>query len=54
MVINGIEINRIGENIWEIPKSGEMRVPGKIYISQKMLERDLSNDDAIRQVVNVA
>jgi tRNA-splicing ligase RtcB len=54
MVINGIEINRIGENIWEIPKSGEMRVPGRIYISQKMLEKDLTNDDAIKQVVNVA
>jgi tRNA-splicing ligase RtcB len=54
MIVNGIELNRIRENVWEIPKTGEMQVPGRIYISQKMIEKDLSNDEAIKQVVNVA
>lgn len=54
MNISGIELNRIGDNLWEIPKTGEMRVPGRIYISQKMLESQLSEDEALKQVVNVA
>lgn len=54
MKINGIELNKLDENLWEIPKSGDMRAPGRIYISQKMLEAQLSDDDALKQVVNVA
>lgn len=54
MIIGGIELNRIGDNLWEIPKTGKMRVPGRVYISQKMLEAQLSEDDALKQVVNVA
>ncbi len=54
MNISGIELIRIAENVWEIPKSGKMRVPGRIYISQKMLESQLSEDDALKQVINVA
>ena len=54
MIINGIELKKISENLWEIPKSGEMNVPGRIYISQKMAERSLQNDQALQQVINVA
>lgn len=54
MIINGIQLDRIRENLWEIPKSGEMRVPGRIYISQKMLEKSMTDDDSLKQVVNVA
>ncbi len=54
MNINGIELNKIRENLWEIPASGEMRVPGRIYISEKMIESNLRNDEALKQVVNVA
>lgn len=54
MIINGITLNNIRDNLWEIPKSGNMRVPGRIYISQKMLEKSLKDDDALKQVVNVA
>lgn len=54
MNLQGIELNKIGENIWEIPKVGKMRVPGRIYISQKMLESQLSEDEALKQVINVA
>lgn len=54
MNINGIELVKINDNVWEIPKSGDMRVPGRIYISPKMLERELSENDALKQVMNVA
>lgn len=54
MNIHGIELNQLRENLWEIPASGRMRVPGRIYISKKMIEQNLQNDDALKQVVNVA
>lgn len=54
MIINGITLNNIRNNLWEIPKSGDMRVPGRIYISQKMLEKSMTDDDALKQVINVA
>jgi tRNA-splicing ligase RtcB len=54
MIINGIELTKLSANLWEIPKSAEMRVPGRIYISQKMAEKSLQNDQALQQVVNVA
>ncbi len=47
-------LNQIRENVWEIPAIGEMRVPGRIYISRKMLERTIENEDALQQVINVA
>ncbi|MEJ2614610.1 MAG: RtcB family protein, partial [Ignavibacteriaceae bacterium] len=54
MIVNGIELNKIRENLWEISKSGRMNVPGRVYISRKMIERNLSNDEALKQVINVA
>ena len=54
MNVNGIILEKINENVWEIPKSGDMRVPGRIYISQKMLEQQASEGDALKQVMNVA
>lgn len=54
MLINGIELNKIRENLWEIPRTGGMRVPGRIYISKEMIEKNLQNDEALLQVANVA
>ena len=54
MNVNGIILEKINENVWEIPKSGDMLVPGRIYISQKMLEQQASEGDALKQVMNVA
>ena len=54
MIVNGIELNKIRENLWEIPEAGGMNVPGRIYISKKMIEKNLTNDEALKQVVNVA
>ncbi|MGE5399506.1 MAG: RtcB family protein [Ignavibacteriales bacterium] len=54
MIINGIELNKISNELWEVPRHGNMRVPGRIYISEKMIEAELKNDEPIKQVINVA
>jgi len=54
MNIGGIELVKVRENLWEIPATGQMKVPGRIYISQDMIEKGLKDDEALKQVVNVA
>ena len=54
MNVNGIEIKKIRSNLWEIPAIGHMKVPGRVYISKKMFEKGLKDDEALKQVVNVA
>lgn len=44
---------RINDYLWEIPKSGEMRVPGRIYASRELMQA-ISQDDSLKQVANVA
>ena len=48
-----MDLRQIDEHVWEIPRQGGMRVPGRIYASAKLM-RDLRDDPAIGQVVNVA
>ena len=48
------EINKIHDNLFEIPISGDMLVPGRIYADEKMLETILYEDESIQQVINVA
>ncbi len=45
---------KINDYLWEIPKNfrSDMKVPARIYISEKML--DTIEPDAINQVINVA
>jgi len=47
------ELRKIHDYLWEIPRHGEMRVPGRIYASERLLE-DLRDDPALDQVANVA
>lgn len=54
MEINGIKIEKITDYLWEIPVQGGMIVPGRIYASKKMLEESIKNDEALKQVINVA
>ncbi|GAB4379687.1 MAG: RtcB family protein [Calditrichia bacterium] len=54
MKIQGFELIPINDYLWEIPQQGDMRVPGRIYNSRKMIEKFLQNDESIKQVVNVA
>ena len=48
-----IELHRIEEYLWEIPRQEGMRVPGRIYASEKLMA-DLKRDNSLRQVMNVA
>lgn len=48
-----LSIQQIDECLYEIPKHGGMRVPGRIYGNEQVLT-DLHQDESIRQVVNVA
>ena len=48
-----MKLTRISEALWEIPQTGEMRVPGRIYASEHMIQ-DLRDDPALEQVANVA
>ncbi len=46
------KLKKIGKYVFELPKQGKMNVPGRIFISEKMLK--LVEENAINQVANVA
>src|SRR3989441_11791287 len=48
-----VELHRIGDWVWEIPRQGGMRVPGRIYASEKLMA-ELRDDPALAQLANVA
>jgi tRNA-splicing ligase RtcB len=47
------ELKKLDDYRWEIPKTGNMRVPGIIYSSSSMIE-DIRKDESLKQVANVA
>jgi tRNA-splicing ligase RtcB (3'-phosphate/5'-hydroxy nucleic acid ligase) len=47
------ELRRIDEYRWELPRTGAMRVPGRIYGTRKLVEF-LREEGSLRQVANVA
>lgn len=47
------EITKINDVIWEIPKSGSMKVPARIFATQGMLNK-MMQDMTIQQCKNVA
>jgi tRNA-splicing ligase RtcB len=47
------EVNKITDYTWEIPRTGKMRVPARLYASEDMLE-DILSDEAPQQAINVA
>jgi tRNA-splicing ligase RtcB len=53
MAAEEITLNRLEEWLWEIPQQRGMRVPGRIYASEKLMA-DLKQDNSLRQVMNVA
>lgn len=48
-----MQINKIHDYLWEIPKTGKMRVPGRIYANDELMQV-IQADDAVKQVMNVA
>ena len=53
MAAESIKLNRIKECLWEIPRQSGMRVPGRIYATEKLMA-GLKEDNSLRQVMNVA
>lgn len=48
-----VEIKKLSEYVWEIPKTGRMTVPVRIFASASMLEK-LKEDQSIQQALNMA
>lgn len=48
-----MNIRQIDAYRWEIPRTGDMRVPGRVYTSERMMQ-DLQREEALKQVANVA
>ncbi|MCX8158844.1 MAG: RtcB family protein [Candidatus Pacearchaeota archaeon] len=48
-----MELKKISDFEWEIPKIGNMKVPVTIYASEKLLE-DMKNDNTLKQIQNVS
>ena len=48
-----MELKKISENEWEIPKSGGMKVPAKIFASAKLIQK-IKQDRTLMQAANVA
>jgi tRNA-splicing ligase RtcB len=47
-----MQIDRIGTVVWEIPRTGAMRVPARVYASEEQMAT-LRDDPALAQLVNV-
>src|SRR3989338_783394 len=48
-----MEVKKVSNNIYELPREGKMNVPVIIYASEKILE-DIKNDKTLEQAKNVA
>jgi len=48
-----MELKQIDQYQWEVPKTGKMNVPGRIYASSDMI-KVINREEAFRQVANVA
>lgn len=48
-----IELKKISDFMWEIPKTGKMKVPVIVFASEKLLN-EMQGDDTFKQAKNVA
>ena len=48
-----LQLNRIEDYLWEIPRTGDMRVPGRIYATDDLIQ-ELKRNETLEQVANVA
>jgi tRNA-splicing ligase RtcB len=48
-----MQLLKVHDYLWEIPRTGAMRVPGRVYLSEKMLD-EVRDDPCLEQVRNVA
>jgi tRNA-splicing ligase RtcB (3'-phosphate/5'-hydroxy nucleic acid ligase) len=48
-----MKLRRVGPYLWEIPREGRMKVPGRVYLAENQIEK-VRADKALEQVANVA
>ena len=48
-----LRLHQVDEYCWEIPPTGGMRVPGRIFANERLI-RDIEGDKSLEQVANVA
>ncbi|NQT18106.1 MAG: RtcB family protein [Planctomycetes bacterium] len=53
MRLDEITLNKISDWMWEVPRTGGMRVPAHIYASEHLME-SIMHDDSLVQAANVA
>ena len=53
MTVSQIRLNKLSDWLWEVPATGGMRVPARIYASEKLME-NIRHDDSLMQAANVA
>ena len=51
--MSDVEIKKITDYLYEIPRHGKMRVPGRIYANKDIL-KNIYQDESFKQVINVA
>ncbi len=49
----GVTLERLRENVWEIPQSGGMRVPARVLASERLLE-EIGQDKSLAQLRDTA
>jgi tRNA-splicing ligase RtcB (3'-phosphate/5'-hydroxy nucleic acid ligase) len=48
-----MNIKKVNEYVWEVPKQGNMKVPARIFASEKLIEK-IKGDKTLQQAINVA
>ena len=48
-----IKVRKVKENVWEIKKEGKMKVSGRVFASDSLMEK-IREDKTLAQVKNVA
>ncbi len=48
-----IKLNKISDVVWEIPKTGKMNVPTRVFASEKLLQK-MKQDRTLMQGSNIA
>ncbi|MDZ7730171.1 MAG: RtcB family protein [Natrialbaceae archaeon] len=48
---NGVTLERVRKHVWELPQTGDMRVPGRVFASRSLLE-EISEDKTLEQLRN--
>lgn len=47
-----MNLNKVSDLIWEIPKKGGMNVPARIYANKQLLEK-MKGDKTLQQAKNI-